>query len=287
MYNPLKNKDILGLIWERAESEADIISLCDANPENYKKLCSNERLSQFLEKKYPGNTNYKPKDKSWRDFFLLLSLYKGKLWEEYKYTYKGGDFIKQYKLFQEYFNNGIGLLLYNAVLQYEPDVIEFALNKGASVSMLTIDALIINNLNHNFPNSLKIFKMIMDKVNPENYRFMGSILNHTLDLLVAGKGKDNLEAIKYLVEKRGVDIHEDDEQALRIASQAGNLELVKYLVERGADIHALFEGALRFAAERGHQHVVDYLLSKGADPNALEDVQDELPPMQQFVYYDE
>ena len=47
--------------------------------------------------------------------------------------------------------------------------------------------------------------------------------------------------------EHGADIHENDEQALRISSENGHLELVKYLVEKGADIHAIDDYAYRMA----------------------------------------
>lgn len=277
MNNPLENKDILGLIWKRAHNEADIIALCDSNPENYKKLCRPEKLREFLEDKYPGISKYKPKDKSWRDFFLILAYYKGKLFEEFGYTYKGGDFETQYSIFKNS-TNWYGRLI-KAIDHNEYDVAKFIIDKDRSIITTTlIDAAIENQ---NFP----IFKLLIDNTNEENMYFIDDFLNETL---ARAARHGNLEMLKYLIEKKGADLHAEDEKALRVASQNGHLDVVKYLVERGADVHAMFEGALRFAAARGQQHVVNYLLSKGADPNALdEDIQADMPAPQQHVYYDE
>ena len=74
----------------------------------------------------------------------------------------------------------------------------------------------------------------------------------------------HLEVVKYLVEN-GANIHADNELALKWAANNGHLEVVKYLVENGADIHVDNEWALRWAANNGHLDVVKYLVENGAD----------------------
>ena len=80
----------------------------------------------------------------------------------------------------------------------------------------------------------------------------------------------NLDAVKYLVEQ-GVNIHVNDDDAVAIASLGGHLDVVKYLVEHGADIHIEDEYALRWASRNGHLDVVKYLVEQGADIHALGD----------------
>ena len=83
----------------------------------------------------------------------------------------------------------------------------------------------------------------------------------------------NLEAVKYLVEK-GADIHAKDKDSktpLHCTCQKGDLEVVKYLVEKGADINAKsnFDNTpLIYACQKGHLKLVKYLVEKGADINA-------------------
>lgn len=273
----LGDKNLVKMYWKNLD-ERSIINLCKAYPEKQKHICSDENLSNFLEGRYPGISKYKnPKD-SWEKFFLLLSLYKGKLFEEFGYTYKGGDFENQYRIFKNsrnWFDR-----LSKAVDHNEYDIVKFIIDKFNDDSVITIGLVETAINNQNFP----MFKLLIDKAK-ENTYFIDDFLNQAL-AFTARHG--NLEMLKYLVENKGADLHAEDERALRVASQNGHLDIVKYLVERGADVHAMFEGALRFAAERGHQDVVNYLLSKGADPNALdEDIQGEMPAPQQNVYYDE
>jgi len=67
----------------------------------------------------------------------------------------------------------------------------------------------------------------------------------------------DLDIVKYLVEK-GAKI---DESSVSYAARNGNLELVKYLVEKGAKIG--FD-AVSYAAGNGNLELVEYLLEKGA-----------------------
>ncbi|KAJ7595613.1 ankyrin repeat-containing protein [Mycena floridula] len=59
--------------------------------------------------------------------------------------------------------------------------------------------------------------------------------------------------------------------ALYEASEAGHLEIVKFILEHGVDVNAkggYWDCALGAAAHLGNIEVVEYLLNHGADPNA-------------------
>ncbi|KAJ7759534.1 ankyrin repeat-containing domain protein [Mycena metata] len=58
---------------------------------------------------------------------------------------------------------------------------------------------------------------------------------------------------------------------LSVASQNGQLDVVKFLIERGADVNASNKDgytSLYLASERGHLGVVEFLIEHGADVNA-------------------
>ncbi|WCR58497.1 ankyrin repeat domain-containing protein [Wolbachia endosymbiont of Ctenocephalides felis wCfeJ] len=79
----------------------------------------------------------------------------------------------------------------------------------------------------------------------------------------------DLNAVKYLVEKSG-DISAQDEMGytpLHLAAKQGNLDIVKYLVEKGAEIDDR-STPLHYAAFNGKLDVVKYLVEKGVDVNA-------------------
>jgi ankyrin repeat protein len=83
----------------------------------------------------------------------------------------------------------------------------------------------------------------------------------------------NLELIKYLVEK-GVNINSKDNNgnnALLFASSFGYLKIVKYLVEKGVNIHDknnAGNNALLFTSPGGHLKIVKYLVEKGVNIHA-------------------
>jgi ankyrin repeat protein len=68
----------------------------------------------------------------------------------------------------------------------------------------------------------------------------------------------DLDLVKYLIDK-GADINTNDNQALRWTSRCGHLELVKYLVSKGANIHAIDNLDIKWASQEGHLDVVRYL----------------------------
>ena len=68
-------------------------------------------------------------------------------------------------------------------------------------------------------------------------------------------------------------IFSSEETACMKAAENGQLEAIKYLVERGADFHLGNSGGeipLTRAASKDHQEVVLYLISKGEDINYQE-----------------
>ena len=83
----------------------------------------------------------------------------------------------------------------------------------------------------------------------------------------------NLEAVKYLVEK-GADIQAEStfgNTPLHLACLKGHIEIVKYLVEKGAEVNA--KGVLDYipfhwACLNGNIEIVKYLVEKGADIQA-------------------
>jgi ankyrin repeat protein len=76
-----------------------------------------------------------------------------------------------------------------------------------------------------------------------------------------------LPIIKSLIEENIIDIRKKGDKALRIATENGHLDIIKYLGKQGVDIHRYNDHALREAAEFGYFDVVKYLVENGADIN--------------------
>ncbi|KAJ3027775.1 hypothetical protein HDV00_010861 [Rhizophlyctis rosea] len=77
--------------------------------------------------------------------------------------------------------------------------------------------------------------------------------------------KGHLELVMLFIEDCSVDVHSDDDHPLKLASQHGHYEVVKYLIDVGADVHAGDDNALDHAAYGGHLEVVNLLIGAGAN----------------------
>lgn len=70
---------------------------------------------------------------------------------------------------------------------------------------------------------------------------------------------------------QGADIHAMGDNALRVASENGHLNIVKFLIKSGADVNARSGYPLSRAAGNGHLHVAQILIDHGADVRANND----------------
>jgi ankyrin repeat protein len=102
------------------------------------------------------------------------------------------------------------------------------------------------------------------KILIDGYSSYGIVDCGGLAVIFAAEG--NLEIVKYLVEKCiscNVDIRAWNEEALTWAARYGHLEVVKYLAEEcNVDAYVFDEYALRHACSNGHLEVVKYLVEK-------------------------
>ncbi|AUV58851.1 ankyrin repeat protein [Bandra megavirus] len=85
--------------------------------------------------------------------------------------------------------------------------------------------------------------------------------------LIVAAQKGNLEIVKYLVES-GANVKSQDNCAIRLASEFGHLDVVEYLYKAGANIKADGNYAIIWACKNGHFPVVEFLTSVGADIKA-------------------
>jgi ankyrin repeat protein len=80
----------------------------------------------------------------------------------------------------------------------------------------------------------------------------------------------NFEVVKLLIEK-GANIHAGDDDALRRSAINGDIKIIKLLLDNEANIHVDNDSSLLWSASGGHFEVVKLLLEKGIDIHALND----------------
>lgn len=73
------------------------------------------------------------------------------------------------------------------------------------------------------------------------------------------------EILRYLIETYSqIDIHFNNDQLIRVNAQYGNLECLKYLINRGANYRVDDDTLFRISIRRGYLDVIQYLLTLGS-----------------------
>ncbi|AAV51153.1 putative ankyrin repeat protein [Acanthamoeba castellanii mimivirus] len=93
--------------------------------------------------------------------------------------------------------------------------------------------------------------------------------NDNAMIIAAQKG--NLEIVKFLVES-GANVKSQDNCAVRLASEFGHLDVVEYLYKSGANVKADGNYAITWACKNGHLPVIEFLTSVGADIKAAQNL---------------
>lgn len=146
----------------------------------------------------------------------------------------------------------------NAIVSGNLDVVKFLIENGAKI--------------HPWDHSQANISVIFNDLDVAKYLVenCGVDIHLDSDLFIRAKSTvwGNFDKIKYLIEQ-GADIHANSDEALRMASRSGCLNIVKYLVENGADIHANSDEAIKEAYFNNHYKTVRFLIESGVNPNVL------------------
>jgi hypothetical protein len=78
----------------------------------------------------------------------------------------------------------------------------------------------------------------------------------------------DMPSLQILIEQ-SADLHIDNEKPLHMAADAGQTEMVRFLLNNNADIHATEDLALRWAVRQEHFGTADLLVERGADVSKL------------------
>ena len=153
-------------------------------------------------------------DLTYRELFLQTVYYIDKLKREYKYQYRYGNPNRQYEIFKQ-------------PVKYFKESEKLLLLAGIR----------------------KEWALVEDRLKAgDNINMLDG------QLLIAAAGNDEVDKVKYLVE-RGADIHASNDMALASAASTGRFENVKYLLFKGA---AITNAALSWAQK--HPEIYQYLI---------------------------
>ena len=158
-------------------------------------------------------------------------------------------------------HGGINPLVIASVHGYDK-IVKYLLDKGVEKQDLIPPLFIAINLDH-----FEVVKLLVERdraiVNEETT--LDGFQQQTPLMLATQKG--NLQIVKLLLENgASVDKQEEVLTPLMFASNRGDLEIVKLLLENGANVDKESNGftALFFASQNGHLEIVKLLLENGA-----------------------
>ena len=197
--------------------DEELLEICRIDRRTCFHVCDDQYLRRRLTTRYLDVEKEKCETKTctetWKQFFARVLYYKKKMWKNFGYQYRGGDFVKQYRILYKYKDEN---LLNNAAAKGELDLVKYAWDKteGRYKNALIWPA---------FNNHLNILKYLVEQgcdVHAEN---------ETSLRYACYKGY--LEIVKYLVEN-GADIRASNNEALKLAVERGQHHIIKYLTSR-------------------------------------------------------
>jgi hypothetical protein len=244
------DREILGKLHDK-----EILIACSIDKYTWNTVCDDAFLKRRLLMKYPKIEKEKYEAETWKRFFLRAVNYISLLKERYGYDYTFGNFVKQYDLLTNYYDDTMYDLLVKSSKEGELALVIWCLNKGANIH-------ISDNLAFRWAcknSHLEVVKYLVEKG--------ADIHAHNNETLIDACDNGHLEMVKYLLDTGANNIN----SALRWACGKGHLEVIKYLVEMGADLHANEEFALRWASTYGQLETVMYLVENGANIHAWND----------------
>jgi len=170
--------------------------------------------------------------------------------------------------------------LRNAAKEGSLKKVKSLLSRGADfderVIINVIDFIVNSNDTDSSNKGIEITKLLFDNGLPVNYKQWTG----RSPLMHAAESSDKcVEFVSFLLE-HGADPNFKSRYnvtPLMIASQKGNIKIVKKLLEKGADPNIKSDymenglTALMYAVENGNNEIAKNLLEKGADPNIISD----------------
>jgi ankyrin repeat protein len=135
------------------------------------------------------------------------------------------------------------------------EVVEYLISQGADVSACNNNAL-------------------MDAVDNKNLDMIRLLIENGADVharenwIFENYSDEIVRYVKMLEKSKGSSLGE----RLVAVAKDGNLQEVKYLINKGADVHYESDDPVYFAAANGHLDIVKYLIDKGADIHVCDEI---------------
>ena len=162
--------------------------------------------------------------------------------------------------------------LLSAILGGHTEVIDLLLNSGADVNVLNIDNCVTPLMTTIVIASPKVIELGLSHINKNKNVLPAHLWDADLsDILSSISGENCIEILRLLL-THGAQVNTQGKfgiTALILASETGNTEAVKLLIEYGAEVNMCnpYDPPLTAAIKRGHTEILHLLLDHGADVN--------------------
>lgn len=111
--------------------DEELLKVCHLDRKTWNKVCDDNFLKRRLSK-YPGIEKYKRSDESWKEFFLRVLYYIGKIKEQFRFSYTVGDFKRIYDLLK---TGNWSELLIKASEEGDISLVKYVNERGANMNL--------------------------------------------------------------------------------------------------------------------------------------------------------
>jgi len=242
-----KNKDVDREILLKIKSDRQLLDTCSVDKYALS-LCNESFFRNRLQRKYPETLQDKPEEMKWKEYYLKMVYYVGKLSEKYNFPFVKGNPEKYYKIFQEPKNY---LQLYEASKNNYFDLIKFFIKKDKDYTSSDIAEWGISGAAEYDHLDLVKYFLAATKQFPEYNKVFLDIA------LGAASGTNRKSLIDYLLNEGA-----DPNEGLYSSAKNNQRDIIEYLISKGANKwNSGLYGSLRVS----NNELAKYFISLGAD----------------------
>jgi hypothetical protein len=262
------NVDVDREILFRVEDDEDLLRVCSANKYAFKEVCNDKFFQNRTVKKFPKTVPLKPKEMTWKNYYLNLLYYIDKLKREYDFDYKGERDPEEIYNILLIDNHEVGLeratqknytnlvkyfidkglvdeyedwdtILGEATGNENKELIDIAIERGATdFDHALYEAAKVNNK--------ELIKFFLDKGADSNRGLSGAA------------ERKNVNLINYFLSLKN-DVWSWNEIMLG-ASEGGHYDLAMEAIKNGDREILIFDNAMFLSAESGNLDLLKYFI---------------------------